>query len=102
MQTMIQRTCDQAKDCSRHASSAPISANGSANTEWLKRMNERYARTLVMISSNPKNQTKTQKELGIWSLGFGIFREPRDRRRLDPREQVFFHVLHFLWHAHDN
>ena len=27
--------------CSRHASSAPVSANGSANTEWLKRTNDR-------------------------------------------------------------
>ena len=41
MQTTIQSTCDQENGCSRHASSAPVSANGSANTEWLKRTNER-------------------------------------------------------------
>ena len=41
MQTTIQPTCAQENGCSRHASSAPVSANGSANTEWLKRTNER-------------------------------------------------------------
>ena len=41
MQTTIHATCDQENGWSRHASSAPVSANGSANTEWLKRTNER-------------------------------------------------------------
>ena len=41
MQTTIHATCDQENGCLRQASSAPVSANGSANTEWLKRTNER-------------------------------------------------------------
>ena len=41
MQTTIQPTCVHENGCVRHASSAPVSANGSANTEWLKRTNER-------------------------------------------------------------
>jgi hypothetical protein len=41
IQTTIQPTCDQEKGCTRHASSAPVSAKGSAKTEWLKRTNER-------------------------------------------------------------
>ncbi len=39
--TMTQKTCDQRNGASRHASSAPVSANGSAKTEWLKRTNDR-------------------------------------------------------------
>ena len=35
------RDLRQANGCVRQASSAPVSANGSANTEWLKRTNER-------------------------------------------------------------
>src|SRR4029450_6068296 len=45
MQTTIHSTCDQENGCSRQASNAPVSANGSANTEWLKRTNDRYVRT---------------------------------------------------------
>jgi hypothetical protein len=41
MQTTIQPTCDQAKGVDLHARSAPVKANGSANTEWLKRTNDR-------------------------------------------------------------
>jgi hypothetical protein len=41
MQTTIQTTCVQENGSVRHASSAPVSANGSANTEWLKRTNEK-------------------------------------------------------------
>jgi hypothetical protein len=41
MQTTIQPTCAHEKGWSRHASSAPVSANGRANTEWLKRTNDR-------------------------------------------------------------
>ena len=41
MQTTIQPICAHANGVVRHASSAPVSANGSANTEWLKRTNER-------------------------------------------------------------
>ena len=41
MQTMIQSTCAQENGCVRQASSAPVSANGSANTEWLNRTNDR-------------------------------------------------------------
>src|SRR5688572_2855623 len=48
MQTTIQSTCDQEKGCSRQASSAPVSANGSAKTEWLNLTNDKYARTLLM------------------------------------------------------
>src|SRR5688572_22200918 len=48
MQTTIQSTCRQEKGCSRQASSAPVSANGSANTEWLNLTNDKYARTLLM------------------------------------------------------
>jgi hypothetical protein len=40
MARMIQPTRPQVTGCSIAASSAPTSANGSANTEWLKRMNE--------------------------------------------------------------
>ena len=45
MHTTIQNTWIQVTGCSRDASSAPVSANGSANTEWLKRTNEKYVRT---------------------------------------------------------
>ena len=41
MHTTIHATCVHENGWSRHASSAPVSANGSANTEWLKRTNER-------------------------------------------------------------
>jgi hypothetical protein len=41
MQTTIQTTCSHENGAVRHASSAPINANGSAKTEWLNRMNER-------------------------------------------------------------
>ena len=41
MQTTTQPTCAHANGCSRHASSAPVNANGSAKTEWLKRTKER-------------------------------------------------------------
>jgi hypothetical protein len=33
MQTTIQSTCHQLNGSVRHASSAPVNANGSANTE---------------------------------------------------------------------
>ena len=36
----IQPTRVQVSGCSIAASSAPTSANGSANTEWLNRMND--------------------------------------------------------------
>src|SRR5687768_9796123 len=52
MQAMIQSTCDHENGATRHASSAPVSANGSANTVWLKRTNERYVATLVIHPSN--------------------------------------------------
>ena len=39
--TITQAICRHSKGAVRHASRAPVSANGSANTEWLKRMNER-------------------------------------------------------------
>ena len=41
MQRVIQPTCAPENGAVRHASSAPVSANGSANTEWLKRTNDR-------------------------------------------------------------
>ena len=41
MQTTIHITCHQENTSARQASSAPVSANGNANTEWLKRTNER-------------------------------------------------------------
>jgi hypothetical protein len=41
MQTTIQPTCAHEKGSVRHARSAPVSANGRANTEWLKRTNEK-------------------------------------------------------------
>src|SRR5688572_33488884 len=41
MQTTIHPTWLQENGCTRQARSAPVSANGSANTEWLKRTNER-------------------------------------------------------------
>ena len=41
MHTAIQATCSHENGCSRQASSAPVSANGSANTEWLNRTNEK-------------------------------------------------------------
>ena len=49
MQTTIHATCDQENGWSRHASSAPVSANGSAKTEWLKRTNEKYVESLVTL-----------------------------------------------------
>ena len=39
--TRIQRTAVQVTCTRSAASSAPASANGSANTEWLKRTNDR-------------------------------------------------------------
>ena len=39
--TTIHATCIHENGCSRQASNAPVSANGSANTEWLKRTKER-------------------------------------------------------------
>ena len=41
MHTTIQSTCRQVTGCCRDASSAPVSANGSANTEWLNRTNDK-------------------------------------------------------------
>ena len=41
MQTMIQAACRHVTACCLDANSAPVSANGSANIEWLKRTNER-------------------------------------------------------------
>jgi hypothetical protein len=41
MQRMIQPACGHENGSCRHASSAPVSANGSANTEWLKRTNDK-------------------------------------------------------------
>jgi hypothetical protein len=40
MHTTIHATCVHENGCVRHARSAPVSANGSANTEWLKRTND--------------------------------------------------------------
>src|ERR671918_1879564 len=48
MQTTIQSTCVHENRCSRQASSAPVSANGSAKTEWLNLTNDKYVRTLLM------------------------------------------------------
>ena len=39
--TMIHATCCQPTGWCRAASSAPVNANGSAKTEWLKRTRER-------------------------------------------------------------
>jgi hypothetical protein len=41
MQTIIHATCIHENGRSRQASNAPVNANGSANTEWLNRTNER-------------------------------------------------------------
>jgi hypothetical protein len=41
MQTTTQKIWDQSNGWVRHANSAPVSANGSAKTEWLKRTNEK-------------------------------------------------------------
>src|SRR5215471_13513304 len=42
--TTIHSTVSQVRGACRDASSAPAKANGSANTEWLKRTNDRYVR----------------------------------------------------------
>ena len=42
MATTIHTTCRQPTGVMREASSAPVSANGSANTEWLNRTNEAH------------------------------------------------------------
>src|SRR5262245_65102328 len=42
MQTTIQTSDIQSNGRLRQASSAPVSANGRAKTEWLTRTNERY------------------------------------------------------------
>src|SRR5687768_7052896 len=57
MQTTIQSTCDQEKGCSRQASNAPVSANGSAKTEWLNRTNDKYVRSLRMHAVNSQSPT---------------------------------------------
>src|SRR5687767_7633172 len=58
MQTTIHATWDQANGWSRHASSAPVNANGRANTEWLKRTNDRYVASFRICSvSRPKLPT---------------------------------------------
>ena len=41
MHTTIHATCVHENGCVRHARSAPVSANGSAKTEWLNRTKER-------------------------------------------------------------
>jgi hypothetical protein len=41
IQRTIHPACAHANGYSRHASSAPVSANGSANAEWLKRTKDR-------------------------------------------------------------
>ena len=46
--TTIQITEPHENGTRRAASSAPVSANGSAKTEWLKRMNDRYLRTDIV------------------------------------------------------
>src|SRR5687767_10137289 len=83
MQTAIQPTCAHENGCSRHASSAPVNANGSAKTEWLKRTNERYVVSL---------------DIGIWDLTI----EPPHRTWLDPAHQVFFHIVRAVGDAHRN
>ena len=45
MQARIQANCRHDGEDSRAASSAPVKANGSANTVWLTRTNERYVPT---------------------------------------------------------
>jgi len=44
MARMIHTTCRQPTGVMREASNAPVSANGRANTEWLKRTNEAHVR----------------------------------------------------------
>src|SRR5688572_30906591 len=58
MQTTIQSTRVQENGWCRQASSAPVSANGSAKTEWLNLTKDKYVRTLLMSRQipNPKSQ----------------------------------------------
>src|SRR5262245_21311090 len=79
MATTIQSTCHHQNGCVRHASSAPVSANGSANTEWLKRTNERDVRTLVVVVVDTRH---------------GI--------RRDTGREVFFHVVYPFRHTYGN
>src|SRR5688572_12216642 len=64
MQTTIHPTWLQENGRSRHASSAPVMANGRANTEWLKRTNDRYVASLCIAPlqiPNPKPQIPDAK-----------------------------------------
>src|SRR5207245_5046812 len=62
------------------ASSAPVSANGSAKTEWLKRTNERYVRKRVTV--------------GYRSSAHSSRIEPADVTGVDAADQIFFHIGH--------
>src|SRR4051812_7241219 len=71
------------------ASSAPVSANGSANTLWLKRTNERYVRSRVTVAALRLNPG-VQHTASFFSSGV----EPSNGRGLNAGQQVFFHIPH--------
>src|ERR1700737_1140059 len=62
MHTTIHAASDQLTGRRREASSAPVSANGNAKTEWLKRTNDRYVRIRLII--NHENPSSTRILLG--------------------------------------
>jgi hypothetical protein len=52
MHTIIHATWRHVTGWRRDASSAPVSANGSANTEWLKRTNDKYVARRLNICTH--------------------------------------------------
>ena len=54
MAAMIHATCHQPTGVMRDASNAPVSANGSANTEWLNRTNDAHVCIRASTVSNDR------------------------------------------------
>ena len=71
MHATIHTTRDQSKPLARMPSNPPTSANGSANTEWLKRTNDPYVRR--------RDSMKTSGD-------------PADCSRGHAADEVFFHI----------
>src|SRR5438132_4738313 len=92
MHATIQPACDMVTGCALDASSAPVSANGSANTEWLKRTNDKYTRMRSIMAlacrtrAGPRHVARRTSHVALLY--------PPDLIRLNPRHEIFFHIDH--------
>src|SRR5437870_11055024 len=63
MHATIQPACDMVTGCALDASSAPVSANGSANTEWLNRTNDKYVLSRSIITVLQRRGAEMQRPI---------------------------------------